>query len=116
MARWEPLVYLGLWGRLYRGAVGSILSAPRTIQALAVDGIGPKILAKGSGPANEPRVGLVFTFLIAEVGILLGSLDVIAQILTIFFLATYGVTSLACGLERWASSRAFVRPLACRLG
>ncbi|MEE2786172.1 MAG: amino acid permease [Myxococcota bacterium] len=107
VALWEPLVYLGLWGATLSSAVGSILSAPRTIQALAVDGIGPRILARGYGPTNEPRMGLVFTFIIAEVGILLGSLDVIAQILTIFFLATYGVTNLACGLERWAANPSY---------
>ena len=40
-------------------------------------------------------------------GILVGSLDLIAPVLTMFFLATYGVTNLACGLERWADSPSF---------
>ncbi|QQR91986.1 MAG: hypothetical protein IPJ88_07250 [Myxococcales bacterium] len=52
-------------------------------------------------------MGIIFTFVLAEIGILLGDLDAIAPILTMFFLATYGFTNLACGLERWAASPSF---------
>ena len=67
----------------------------------------PKFLGKGYGPNNEPRAGTVLTFAMAQVGIVLGNLDVIAPVLTMFFLATYGVTNLACGLQRWAASPSF---------
>lgn len=101
------LIYAGVFGATISSALGSILTAPRTLQALAMDGIVPRIFAKGSGPSNEPRAGIIFSFLIAEAGILLGSLDAIAPILTMFFLATYGFTNLACGLERWAATPSF---------
>lgn len=101
------LIYIGVWGATLSSAVGSILAAPRTIQALAVDGLSPGFLAKGSGPANEPRAGLAVTYLIAQAGILLGDLNAIAPVLTMFFLATYGVTNLASALERWAASPSF---------
>lgn len=101
------LIYVGVWGATLSSAVGSILGAPRTLQALAKDGLAPKFFARGFGPGDEPRIGLVFSFALAEVGILLGNLDVIAPILTMFFLATYGMTNLACGLERWASTPSF---------
>jgi amino acid transporter len=104
IARVPELIYVGVWGATLSSAVGSILTAPRTLQALAVDGLAPAALGRGSGPANEPRIGLAVTFLLAETGILLGNLDMIAPILTMFFLATYGLTNLACGLERWAAS------------
>ncbi len=103
----KPLVYLGLWGATLSSAVGSILAAPRTLQALATDGLAPKILAKGHGPANEPLIGMWVTFVLAMLGVLLGSLDAIATLLTIFFLATYGITNLACGLELWAANPSF---------
>ena len=106
-ALWKPLVFLGLWGATLSSAVGSILAAPRTLQALAVDGVAPKILGRGRGPANEPVIGLWFCFGLAVVGMTLGTLDAIAQVLTIFFLATYGITNLACGLEIWASNPSF---------
>lgn len=107
IARFEPLVYAGVWGATLSSAIGSILTAPRTLQALAADGLAPRLLARGVGPHNEPRFGLFATFLLAAVGVLLGNLDAIANLLTMFFLATYGFTNLACGLERWAASPSF---------
>ncbi|MCA9672059.1 MAG: amino acid permease [Myxococcales bacterium] len=105
---WVPaLIYAGVWGATLSSAIGSILTAPRTLQALATDGLAPRIFGKGYGPANEPRVGIVTTFILAETGILLGNLDAIAPVLTMFFLATYGLTNLACGLEKWAASPSF---------
>jgi amino acid transporter len=104
------LIFLGVWGATLSSALGSVLTAPRTLQALAGDGLAPRVLGRGSGPSNEPRIALALTFALAEVGILLGNLDVIAPILTMFFLATYGLTNLACGLERWAASPGF-RPV-----
>lgn len=101
------LIYAGVWGATLSSAVGSILSAPRTLQALAMDGLAPRLFARGHGPANEPRVGLAFTFVLAQVGVMIGSLDLIAPVLTMFFLATYGITNLACGLERWAQNPSF---------
>jgi hypothetical protein len=101
------LVYVGVWGATLSSALGSVLTAPRTLQALAIDGLAPRMFGQGSGATNEPRVGMLLTFALAFVGILLGNLDVIAPILTMFFLATYGVTNLACGLEKWAASPSF---------
>ncbi len=100
-------IYAGVWGATLSSALGSILTAPRTLQALAMDGLAPRFLGKGFGPQNEPRAALFLTFILAQTGIFLGSLEVIAPILTMFFLATYGVTNLACGLERWAASPSF---------
>lgn len=107
VSRWPMLIYAGVWGATISSAVGSILTAPRTLQALAWDGLAPRLAGRGFGPANEPRIGTAITFGIALVGILMGSLDVIAPVLTMFFLATYGFTNLACGLEKWAASPSF---------
>jgi len=98
------LIYLGVWGATLSSALGSIMTAPRTLQALAMDGLMPRFLGKGTGPANEPRVGILLTFFLAQAGIFLGSLDAIAPVLTMFFLTTYGVVNLASGLQRWAAS------------
>jgi amino acid transporter len=101
------VIYVGVWAATLSSAIGSILAAPRTLQALAMDRAMPRVFARGSGPANEPRIGLIFSFLLAEIAILAGGLDIIAQVLTMFFLATYGVTNFACGLEKWAASPSF---------
>lgn len=101
------LIYLGVWGATLSSALGSIMTAPRTLQALAMDGLAPSLLAKTSGPNNEPRIGTMLTFALSQAGIFLGSLDAIAPVLTMFFLATYGFTNLACGLQGWAGSPSF---------
>ncbi len=107
ISRVPALIFVGVWAATLSSAIGSLLAAPRTLQALAVDGFMPRILGRGSGPSNEPRVGLLFSFALAQAAVLLGGLDLLAQILTMFFLATYGVTNLACGLEEWAASPSF---------
>lgn len=97
------LVLLGVWGATLSSAIGSMLGAPRILQALALDGVGPRILGRGDGPDNEPRIATIATFVIAEAGILVGDLDVVARVLTMFFLTTYGTLNLACALESWAN-------------
>ncbi|MGK7394753.1 MAG: hypothetical protein ACNS62_09270 [Candidatus Cyclobacteriaceae bacterium M3_2C_046] len=102
---WVPeLVIAGIWGATLSSALGSILGAPRILQATAVDRITSRFFAKGYGPSNEPRNALLLTFAIAEAGILIGELDVIARIVSIFFITTYGFLNLSCAFESWTSA------------
>ncbi len=99
-----PLVVAGIWGATLSSALGGILGGPRIIQAIAQDKIVPKILGKGQGINNEPRNALIFTFVISEAGILIGDLNIIAGIVTMFYLSAYGFINLAFALEKWAST------------
>jgi amino acid transporter len=102
---WLPeLVLAGIWGATLSSALGSILGAPRILQATAVDKITPKLFAKGTGKTNEPRNALILTFLIAEGGILIGELDIIARVVSIFFITTYGFLNLSAAFERMTSA------------
>lgn len=102
---WVPqLVVAGIWGATLSSALGSILGAPRILQATAVDGIMHRFFSRGIGKTNEPRNALLLTFIIAEAGILIGELDVIARIVSIFFITTYGFLNLSCAFERWTSA------------
>jgi amino acid transporter len=103
-AKYGWMVVVGIWGATLSSAIGSLLGAPRILQAMALDKIGPRIFAKGVGPGNEPRNALLLTFAIAEAGILVGSLNTIAEVVSMFFLAAYGFINLAQFLESWASS------------
>ena len=104
ISRVPELVIAGIWGATLSSALGSILGAPRILQATAVDSITPRFFAKGIGKSNEPRNALLLTFLIAEAGILIGELDVIARIVSIFFITTYGFLNLSCAFETWTSA------------
>jgi amino acid transporter len=104
MAFWGDAILLGVWGATLSSAVGSILGAPRVLQALARDGVLPdafRWLGRGAGPDDEPRVGTAVTFAIALTTVLLGNLNAIAPVLTMFFLTTYGVLNVAAGVERF---------------
>lgn len=102
---WIPaLVIAGIWGATLSSALGGILGGPRIMQAIANDHILPKFFGKGYGVNNEPRNALIFTFLLSELGILIGDLDIIAGIVTMFYLTAYGFINLAFALEKWASS------------
>jgi amino acid transporter len=102
---WLPfLVIAGIWGATLSSALGGILGAPRIIQAIAKDKIVPRPLAKGHGPNREPRNALIFTFILSELGILVGDLNAIAGLVTIFYLTAYGFINLSFTLEKWAST------------
>jgi len=102
---WIPeLVVAGIWGATLSSALGSILGAPRILQATAIDKITPKFFSIGYGKTNEPRNALLLTFLIAESGILIGELDIIAGVVSIFFITTYGFLNISAAFEYWTSA------------
>ena len=107
---WGDVILLGVWGATLSSAMGSILGAPRVLQALARDRVLPRPLAwlgRGSGAADEPRAGTVFTLGIALAAVWLGDLNLIAPVLTMFFLTTYGVLNVVAGVERLLGSPSF---------
>jgi len=104
VARWGPFILAGLWGAALSSALASILSAPRTLQAMAKDNIVFRFLGYGFGKNQEPRIAVVISFLIALTGILAGDLNVIASVLSMFFLTTYGLLNLSAGFGRLINS------------
>ncbi|MBK8967416.1 MAG: amino acid permease [Lewinellaceae bacterium] len=104
IALYTPAVIAGIWGATLSSALGGILGGPRILQAMSVDQITPRIFGKGVGKDREPRNALLLTVLLAESGILIGELDLIARIVSIFYLAAYGFINIAFFLERWAST------------
>lgn len=102
-----PLIYAGLWAATISSAIASLLGAPRTLQALAMDGVFPRFLARKSGPKNEPRAALVVSTTLAGACILIGDLNLVAPIISMFFLATYGMVNLVAGIERWVANPSF---------
>ena len=102
-----PLIIAGLWAATLSSALASLVAAPRTLQALAKDRVLPRFLSKGSGKGNEPRIALVASASIALACVLLGDLDLIALMISMFFLATYGAVNLVAGLERWTGNPSY---------
>uniref|UniRef100_A0A673GSE0 Solute carrier family 12 member 7-like n=1 Tax=Sinocyclocheilus rhinocerous TaxID=307959 RepID=A0A673GSE0_9TELE len=78
----------------------SLTGAPRILQAIARDGIMPFLQVFGHSRSNgEPTWALLLTAVICEIGILIGSLDNVAPILSMFFLMCYLFVNLACAVQ-----------------
>jgi len=103
IAFFAPAVVAGIWGATLSSALGGILGGPRILQAMSKDNVTPRIFAKGSGKNNEPVFALLLVFVIAEAGILIGELDVIARVVSMFYLAAYGFINITFFLESWAN-------------
>ncbi|MFK7818389.1 MAG: amino acid permease [Planctomycetaceae bacterium] len=95
------LITAGVFAATLSSALGSMMGAPRILQAFARDDVFRmlRVYAKGSGANSEPRRAIVLTFIIAQVCIVLGDLDAIAPIITMFFMITYGTLNLATFYE-----------------
>ena len=102
-----PLVLGGLWGAILSSAIGSILAAPRTLQALADDNLMPAALGRVDEKSGEPMVALWVSGVFALAAVALGDLNAVASVVTMFFLTTYGMLNLAAGLESLVADPAF---------
>lgn len=97
------LVVAGIWGATLSSALGGVLGAPRILQAMASDKIVHKVFAEGVGENNEPRNALLLTGGIALIGIMIGELNQIAEIVAMLYMTAYMFINLTCLFEQWAS-------------
>ncbi|MDR0969163.1 MAG: amino acid permease [Lentimicrobiaceae bacterium] len=102
------VIPIGLAACTSSSAIGAMIVAPRTLQAIALDKIFPfrrinMFFGSGKGEAREPKTASVFSFIIALIFILLGDVDSVAEIITMFFLITYGTLCLSSFLNHFGS-------------
>nr|XP_020474487.1 solute carrier family 12 member 2 isoform X2 [Monopterus albus] len=92
-----PIITAGIFSATLSSALASLVSAPKVFQALCKDNIYPglSIFAKGYGKNNEPLRGYILTFGIALAFILIAELNVIAPIISNFFLASYALINFS---------------------
>ncbi len=114
------LVVGGVFCATLSSAIGSFLGAPRILRALSKDKIIPwlEIFAIDNNGRKEPRKALIATFVIS-LGILIWAglqagktdgrdpLNTVAQIVTMFFLYTYGIVNLAAFVESFGGNPSF---------
>ena len=91
---------------------GGGLVAPRTLQALATDESFPsnKInewLTKNRESDGEPVNATLVTCVIAIFFVLIGDVDMVAQIISMFFLVSYGSICLISFLNHFGSSPSY---------
>ena len=108
IALWGPIVPIGLACATFSSAIGSLMVAPRTLQALGGDGLAPipalnSFLALGRGKANEPRNAGLVTALLAVATVAGASIDSVARLVSMFFMVTYGALCAISFLEHLAA-------------
>lgn len=116
LAHLGPAVAAGVFAATLSSAIGSYVGAPRVLQALSRDDIIHQLrpFAVGSARGDEPRRALVLTAVITLAVLLAAggdtggaALNNLASVVTMFFLATYGVTNLAAFVEAVSGNPSF---------
>jgi amino acid transporter len=103
------LIDAGIIGATLSSAMASFLGAPRILQSLAQDRVFQWLLpfAKGAGPSNNPRRGVLLSCVIAYATVGLGELNLIAPVVSMFFLISYGLLNYATFFEARTLSPSF---------
>jgi len=112
IAIWGPIIPIGLAAASLSSAIGSILVAPRTLQAIGFDNILPNVainnwFAKGKEKDNDPVNASLITIIIAFFFIAIGDVDFVAKIISMFFMVTYGAICLISFLEHFAADPSY---------
>lgn len=106
------IIPLGLAAATLSSTIGSIIVAPRTLQAIAKDNVMPlgkfnSWLAQGRGESDEPINSYIITFILALLFLFMGALDAVAEIISMFFMVTYGSLCLISFLQHFAADPSY---------
>ncbi len=109
MSVFGPLIIAGVFAATLSSALGSFLGAPRILQAMGQDKLLRPLeyFGVGHGPSNEPRRATVLSLIIAECIVWAGGLDLVAQVISMFFLIAYGMINLSAFVEGRSGNPSF---------
>jgi len=101
LARWKLAVIIGIMGATLSSALSMFVASPRTLFALGRYKIIPfSSFFSKTNKKGEPANAIFFTAALTFVTLLLGSLNTIAGLLTMFFLITYGMINMSVLIEQ----------------
>jgi len=106
------IIPLGLAASTISSALGSVMVAPRTLQALAADQSFPSSklnwwLSRGRKSDREPINASAVTIVIAMIFVALGDVNAVAGIISMFFMVTYGSLCLISFLNHFGASPSY---------
>lgn len=112
IAIWGPIIPIGLACAAISSALGSVMVAPRTLQALGLDGIFPgnglnRWTARGKKSDNEPINGSIVTCIIAFMFVAAGDINFVAEVISMFFMVTYGAICTISFLEHFSADPSY---------
>ena len=83
-------------------ALQCLTVAPRLLHAIAEEGTIPFLASAASLVDNEPQMALIYTSLVCIAACMIGSLNMVAPLLSICFLAAYAALNMATALHSLA--------------
>ncbi|MCK5782539.1 MAG: hypothetical protein KAH10_08105 [Flavobacteriales bacterium] len=112
IALWGPIIPIGLGAAALSSAIGSVIIAPRTLQALGIDRIFPSNglnfwVSKESKSNNEPINASIISIVIAFTFVAVGDINFVAEVIAMFFMATYAALNSISFLEHFSADPSF---------
>ncbi len=109
------LIFAGMAAATLSSALGTLIGAPRILQAFAADRIFTPLnfFARGRGKNNEPALAMILTLLISVAVIFWGNytegntLNIVAKLVTMFTLCTYAIINISAAVEDYASNPSY---------
>lgn len=96
---WGPFLPMGILAATFSGELSTMIGSSRVLKALADDDLfGPLLgfVKRGTTKSGNPIAAVIVAFVIAELTLLVGSLNKIAPLVTIFYLLAYFGVNLSC--------------------
>lgn len=111
-AIWGWAILAGMLGATFSSALGSLVAAPRVMQALALHQIIPfSAYFSRETQDGEPRQAMFFSAGVGLISLLIalagGGLDAIAGVITMFFLITYSMLNVVVLIEQTLDTVSF---------
>jgi amino acid transporter len=107
-----PVVFIGICSTTLSSVLSYMLGAPRVLQAMARDGIFPMLKPfagtnnSNSNSNNEPVRAIFFTWLLTQIVILIGDLDLLLPVVTGCFLICFCTVNLTCFILEFSPATA----------
>uniref|UniRef100_A0A3Q1I3Q7 Solute carrier family 12 member 10, tandem duplicate 1 n=1 Tax=Anabas testudineus TaxID=64144 RepID=A0A3Q1I3Q7_ANATE len=92
------LITLGVFAASLSSSLSYLVSAPKIFQCLCRDNIYPYIgfFEKGYGKSDEPLRAYILTYIICLIFVCIAKLDIIAALISNFFLCSYVLINFTC--------------------
>nr|XP_060635794.1 solute carrier family 12 member 9 [Anolis sagrei ordinatus] len=106
---WPPFVLVGIYSASLSASMSNLIGASRILHALAKDDLFGIVLAPAKivSKGGNPWVAVLYTWGLVQLVLLVGKLNTIAGIVTVFYLVAYAAVDLACLALEWASAPNF---------
>jgi len=101
LARYAPLVIIGVLVSTYSSALTTFIAAPRLLRAMAEKNLfpGSSSVVK-SNERGIPQTAVIISALLVTTTLLLGDLNAVAPFITMFFLLTYAIINVVVFIEQ----------------